>query len=709
MTKNPHALAPATSAPAVARWALVIGIDRYPNLPEHAQLTGAANDARVMRGLLTDRFSFPPDHVELLENEAATRVGIRAGLRRLLARLGPHDVAVIHYSGHGSRAADPTSPDGKCETIVPCDSGRAPFPNRDIRDTELHRWLQRLSERTAHLTLIFDSCYSGHVLRDPFGSRGRWVEEDSRPPVEDDDEPAASAETVVPDGSGGALRGLDGASLPEPDAPAGGAARNRGLHLPLSSSYVLLAACRSDETAFEIPGDEGVQHGAFTWFVCQDLARAGATTTFRDVFEEVAPRVNARYPSQHPQLEGARDHQVFGLAEIEPVRFVPAAPAGEGAVALSAGAACGLTLGSIWKVYPPGTKTLAAGVRPVARVKVTSVRALSSDARLLAGTVGEGGGRAVETTHCYGEARFTVALDREAARLGRPAVALRNGIARSPLLALHDGDAAKSATAIVYLLRPRQQAASGAPVPSLAEVRAESWAVVGEDGELLMPVHPAAAAGAVSLLIEGLEKRARFRAAIQLSDPQGPLSGSVRLAVLRQGGRGERWIECAADDRRTAARFRAGDRIAFRLSHRHSSPLYLYLLDFGLSGAISLIYPAMGGEQKGSPGGHTVLVGTEAGDEIVVRLPSNFPYAGSTDAPREGWIETVKLFATSAESDFGPLLQQAVRGASPASETPLARLLRASLTGHVMRDTERARPAGQESWTVVQRCFRVVP
>jgi hypothetical protein len=682
-----------TVAAKVNRWALLIGIDSYPNFPAHAQLAGCVNDVDAMAGLLVNRFSFPAGNVERLLNEAATREGMLAALSGLSERVGLDDVVVIHYSGHGSRIADPQAPDGMDETIVPSDSGRASFPNRDILDTEIHGWLLRLTERTGHLTLIFDSCHSGHILRDPFGAKGRWVEADPRP---------------ARDG-GASMRG-----------PAGGPAAGAGSYrLPLSSKYVMLAGCRSTETSFEVVAEQagGVQHGALSYFLCQELAKAGAVTTFRDVFEVVAPQVNARYPSQHPQLEGARDLQVFGISELEPMRFVPARPDGAGGVTLAAGAACGMTVGSEWLVVPAGTKSLACGARPLGTVEVTRVGALESEARLLAGEVGGAGGRAVEKTHRYGESRFDVEIDAGATRLSAAAAALRAGIAASPLLRLHLGKGV--AAARVYLLAARAGVPASGAVPAAGPLPADSWAVVGEDGELSMPVHAAAEPGVVGLLLENLEKRARYRAAMELTDPGGPLSGRVHLAVLgREGGR---WVERGVDEEgvaRVEPSFRDGERIAFRIAHCHPSPLFFYLLDFGLSGAISMVYPAMGGEQKAASRDTATLVGTDEGEgkgeEITLTLPPGFPYGGNREARRDGWRETVKLFATTAEADFGALLQRTVRGSGaeppPApKEDPLSRLLRASFTGHGRREMTVARPAATGDWTVLQRSFRLLP
>jgi len=281
------------------------------------------------------------------------------------------------------------------------------------------------------------------------------------------------------------------------------------------------------------------------------------------------------------------------------------------------------------------------------------------------------------------------------------------------MLGLHDGQRTAAAARVYLLPARREAAAAGGAVPAAGALAADSWAVVGEDGELLMPVHAACEPGVAGLLIENLEKRARYRAAMDLADPGGPLRGRVQLAVL--GRVGGRWVERGIDEQgisRAEPAFRAGERIAFRINHCHPSPLFFYLVDFGLSGAISLVYPAMGGEQKAAVRDAATMVGEGEGEEITLALPRGFPYGGAPEARRDGWLETVKLFATTAEADFGALLQGTVRDAAlppPGDENPLSRLLRTSLTGRGTREMEVARPAAPGDWTVVQRSFRLLP
>ena len=268
-------------------------------------------------------------------------------------------------------------------------------------------------------------------------------------------------------------------------------------------------------------------------------------------------------------------------------------------------------------------------------------------------------------------------------------------------------------------------------MPAVGRLVEDSWAVVGGDGELLMPVHPVSEPGIASLLVENLEKRARLRATLDLSDPHGPLCGKVRLALMgRERGH---WVERGAETAGDAAApagglgeaggrtpaeeavFRCGERIAFRVTHTHDSPLFLYLLDCGLSGAISIVHPAEEGEQKPlARGGDGLLLGSREGEEITLFLPEGFPFAGMRAVPASGWVETVILFATTRAADFSSLTQSAVRGTLPASrlageESPLGRLFRMSMSGQTQREMKMTRPEPDGDWTVVRRSFRLLP
>jgi uncharacterized caspase-like protein len=215
------------------RWALLIGINWYPNFAPRGQLTGCVNDVEVMRQVLLNSFGFPENHVAVITDEQASREGILGAMRELVQRVGQDDIVVFHYSGHGSQMTDleGDEPDGLDETIVPYDSGRAPHENRDIKDDEIYLWLKELTAKTSAVTLIFDCCHSGTIVRDDFGGEVRWVEPDLRPAHELPSSPIPLA-----------FRGqLDGG---RDVGPSG--------WLPLGERYVLISGCSQKERSFEI-------------------------------------------------------------------------------------------------------------------------------------------------------------------------------------------------------------------------------------------------------------------------------------------------------------------------------------------------------------------------------------------------------------------------------------------------------------------------
>lgn len=286
---------------ATNRWALLVGIDRYPRLAERYQLEGCVEDVRALSQVLVERHAFPPAHVIQLLDEAATRSGILGAMEDLLRRVvGEGDTVLFHYSGHGSqqRDLDGDEADGMDETLVPSDSGRnGTDPNLDIVDDEIHAWLLRLAAKTRNIILLFDCCHSGTVSRDAMTVRVRQVEPDRR-------KPSGKASTVT---GRGAAEGSDAQGGPPADLP-----------------HVALSACLPEEKSHEVQlGEGGPSHGVLSWFLIRALGQAAPNATWRDLFATVAPQVTACYENQHPQLEGPADRRLFELEETAPAVAVP--------------------------------------------------------------------------------------------------------------------------------------------------------------------------------------------------------------------------------------------------------------------------------------------------------------------------------------------------------------------------------------------------
>ncbi|MBM3211086.1 hypothetical protein FJZ33_02635, partial [Candidatus Poribacteria bacterium] len=672
------------------KWALLIGIDKYPNF---SQLSGCINDIDLMAQILNHNFGFPEDNIELLKDESATREGILKAIYDLVDKVGKDDIVVIHYSGHGSRRKDfeGDDPDGYDETIVPYNSGRDPYPNLDIIDDEIYAWLLELTKNTDYVSLIFDSCHSGSVTRDIFGAKGRWVEPDLR-----------TAEEM-------GVKTFDLETARESNRDLGPSG-----WLPLGKRYVLIAACRDDETASEhnvYQNGNLVCYGALTYFLSQELINAATGDTYRDVFERACLQVTASYKRQHPQVEGARNRELFGVLDVNPLRFVSVKNRIMDQIILGAGAAQGITIGSQWAVYPQDTKQVDAKTPKLGLIEVTAIKAVTANAKIVeeseVGAI-KPNARALEDAHFYGEMRILIDIqvpegyERYVAELDRL-------IGKSNLLRLiRDGE---NADVRIYIIEPRLEVTKDSIIPQLGSVDKAIWAIVGQDGKLMMPTHPLEKDHAAFKIKDNLEKAARYKNTLALKNPnsQNSLKGKIDFILMRQSSDGVSWIEAKPDDTNGQIIFEENDRVAFRIVNNHDNPVYVSVLDFGLKGAISLLYPNEGASVK-LASGRDINVGIQDGDEITLSFPAGF---AEMDDPYDkiplGGVETFKLFVTTYEADFSLLAQNGFRGIESSSlkgtATPLSRLLEMSLTGYGTRDAIRNRVGPDEEWIALERSF----
>ncbi|MGH9362617.1 MAG: caspase family protein [Thermoanaerobaculia bacterium] len=647
------------------RFALLVGIDCYPNFK--SQLRSCANDARLLAEVLRERFGFPEERVTLLLDQAATRQGILEGLAALRLRARPDDAVVFFYSGHGSQVPDREGdePDGLDESIVPHDGGRDPHPFRDITDDEIYAWVLGVSEVTPNVAIIVDTCYSGTLARE---GREKWVAAETR-----------RAEELPPSPVPAGLFG-----------PRARDAHASGL-LPIGDRYVLFAACRVEERAKELPLKPGVpSHSVFTFHLCQALQQAPARATYRDLLEPVRAAVAASAPDQTPQLEGARDRLLFGMAVAAPTPFLEVRERAGERLRLGGGAVHGVTPGSLWAVHPSGAREIDRAAQPLGLALVDRVHAVSSEAEIVeeASPIGAGT-RAVERSKGPGWLRLPVAVSSAVAH-GKEGKVLSRRLGDSPLLLLvADGEGAEV----------RIESGEGG-------AGAATWVAVDQEGEAVLP---AIAAGAVAPLIADLERLARYRNLLRLEDedPRNPLRGSIEVQLLR----------CAPDGSARPARpdlrsgrvvYHEGERLAIRVRHRHRSPLFVHVLDLGLTGAGSLLYPVRGANESLEPK-RELLVGVRAGDEIEVHLPEGFTGQATAngEGPRQG-VEHLKVFATTHETDLswleqpasGPRFDLRVQG-------KLARLVWRAARGRPIRDDAPLGVDEEEHWTVVTLGFLV--
>lgn len=249
-------------------YALLVGIDNYPS--PIRSLRGCVADVAAMQALLASRIPQGQLDAHVLENQQATRSAVIEEFRTHLAQAGAGDVAIFWYSGHGSQqptaSAVGVEPDGLDQTLVLADSRTN--DGIDLADKELAALIAEVAKPGVHVFVGLDCCHSGsgtrEVLPDDVQIR--------RTPADRRVRPADSY-------------------LPSPG--------------PLAR-HVLLAACRSDQTAKEVP-IAGTVRGALTAAVEQALHEAGNATSYRQLHRTVRAAVGQITVDQVPQLEVTED------------------------------------------------------------------------------------------------------------------------------------------------------------------------------------------------------------------------------------------------------------------------------------------------------------------------------------------------------------------------------------------------------------------
>lgn len=289
--------------------ALLVGIDAYP--APVPPLAGCVNDVESMAQTLRARVPEPALDLLVLTDAQATRAAFVDAVRTHLAGAGPEDTALLYYSGHGSQQQAPqelwpSEPDRRNETLVLVDS-RSPG-GWDLADKELAGLLDTVTSSVGHLLVVLDCCHSGDGTRDANGTvRLRLAPEDHR---------SRPWDTFLPEASAAAQTVPVVAEDAQREATSG----TRSAWAAYQRGHVLLAACRSSETAKETRID-GRQRGALSAALERAL-RDNGRPTYRELHRYVTSGVLARVEDQHPQLEStaAADLELGFLGDALPPR-----------------------------------------------------------------------------------------------------------------------------------------------------------------------------------------------------------------------------------------------------------------------------------------------------------------------------------------------------------------------------------------------------
>ncbi|HWB95238.1 MAG TPA: tetratricopeptide repeat protein [Bryobacteraceae bacterium] len=144
---------------AGTRWAVIVGISSYQNLPPNVQLRFAHRDAAEFSAFLrsTAGGAIPNDHIRILTNEQATLAQIRAALHTwLVGSAGPQDVVYFYFAGHG----------------VLDDRDEGYFVTHDADPQNLHATALPFQEvdtvlstrlRASLVVMVADACHTGRL------------------------------------------------------------------------------------------------------------------------------------------------------------------------------------------------------------------------------------------------------------------------------------------------------------------------------------------------------------------------------------------------------------------------------------------------------------------------------------------------------------------------------------------------------------------
>jgi uncharacterized caspase-like protein len=181
-----------STAKRVRAYAVVIGIEKYRDVPDAAH---AAGDAQMAEAYLQSALGVPPENTKVLINSRATRSDVESAIEvwlknQLESEPGIPAQVFVYYSGHGS----PQPATGEA-FLVPYDGNPDTIEKSGYPLNRLYASLAGLPKTSS--LVILDSCFSG--AGDPTGpNRPRTlIAKGSRPLVPVLENPAISGSMAV--------------------------------------------------------------------------------------------------------------------------------------------------------------------------------------------------------------------------------------------------------------------------------------------------------------------------------------------------------------------------------------------------------------------------------------------------------------------------------------------------------------------------------
>lgn len=682
---------------------LQVGISNYVNYPK---LAGVA-DVLKMRELLTgEAYKVPRANIKTLCDDgvyksldgatvekcdgAATKKSIVESFETHLIgkaedyykKTGKQAVVLFEFSGHGSQAPDKNGDerdDKLDETLVTWDSSDAPGKNFDISDDEIYKLTKRLSQYTDNIVYIIDSCHSGSGTRGSDESRS--VPARANPVVELAEKNASNTR-----GETAAEKKIE-TDQTQTDL------------LPASDNYIVISAAQAGQRAGQknfYPSKEAKKplvYGFLTFYLMEELRNATATTSYRDVMENVRRKVSAERQSQTPQIEGSDNRIVFkGLSKVKNPGIKILEASGK-KVFIEAGLMQGVAIGSILEIRSVADEKIATAkvVEAVADKATAEVIEITSGAGVIVSPTrpisAADKDRAILVSPDLGAARIKFlaggdddaklnARDKQIIENVRRSFAVVGGVADKRGVDLATGKwNDKDGNWDIALLKDRfdkvfADRSRVAPIKDAADSTAseaaykklpagdkEIFYLAGKDFVPLYGFYAEAESPDAALRIENaVGQIARLRSLKAVANNKSRLKGKVTIKPFRfkldenspcAGDNGAiKFLEkeyVKLDERSKNYKFDLGDKFGLEVVNTSDVPLYIAALNIGADGSVALLSPRDIDPEK--DGG--VVLAARTGKKILYddKCRDGAPEYLETGLP--SGVETYKVIATT--------------------------------------------------------------
>ncbi|GAA6618389.1 caspase family protein [Scytonema sp. NUACC26] len=691
-------------------YALLIGIDCYlPNqLPDggsYKNLGGCVRDIKYVEDFLKLKLKMPPEQIfkltasDIGKPEPAeppdkwpTYENMVAMFDRVTEIAEPGDQVYIHYSGHGGRAKTNypqlKGENGIDEVLVPTDLGNSTA--RYLRDIEIAKLLERMVDKKLVVTVIFDSCHSGGATKgDDAEIRG----------LDTIDETPRSTESMVASDEELAKTWKTLTKSETRDFQLGSG------WLPQPEGYVLLAACRSNESAFEYAFNGKERNGALTYWLLDSLDPLTPGLTYKVLHDRLLAKIHSQFQRQTPQLQGEGSRLVFGsdrvslqyavnINQIDPNK----------GLLLNGGQVQGLSKGAQFAIYPPGTTDFTEVNKRLALAEITSVGATESWAEI----------KETFRSKSIEQAAQALLINPKSVKLVRKIrlVEKAQGIQEDEL----PTEVYQKQSAALQAVVDAMPIGNGWVELVSGNETADYQVTVNRNGEYeicdpsttpianLRPPLKIGELDAAASIIKRLVHLAKYRATQQLNNyyHRSNLPGTKLAFTLEMIGKQSNYDPVEPpepqpfDDPGNTPTLKVNEWVFIRLRNDSSQPLNVTILNLKPDFGISQVYPSRSGN----------FITFDPGQEEILPLHASLPN-GYEDAQ-----DILKVFATVSATDFHwlelpPLDRPILFSTGKSPENPLEELLAAVAASQPpTKNLEPARYPASE-WIAEQVVVRI--